>query len=185
MARLDDGRGQGNRWRPLVWGMAACLLLLPAVAMRFPGSGVDWTGSDFVAMAVMLAIACGIYELGAWLSGNIAYRAGFGVAALAMFLTIWVNGAVGMLGSEGNRINLMFAGVLLVGAIGACIARFRAGGMARAMFATAAAQLLVVAIALPMGFEALELTLTACFALPWIASGLLFRAASGAGAVAR
>ena len=55
-------RGGGNRLRPYVWGTAACLLLLPLMAMRFfPDSGVNWTGSDFLTMGVMLATACGLY----------------------------------------------------------------------------------------------------------------------------
>lgn len=170
-----------NGLRPFIWGAAACLLLLPALAMQFfPGSGVNWTASDFVAMGVMLAVACGIYELGAWLSGNSAYRAGFGLAALSGFLTIWVNLAVGMLGSEDNNFNGLFLGVLAVAALGAIVARLRPAGMARAMFATAIAQLAVVGIALAIGgFNARELVLTACFALPWLASGQLFRSAAG------
>ena len=174
---MGDG-GRGNRLRPFVWGGAACLLLLPAVAMRFfPGSGVDWTASDFVVMGLLLAIACGVYELGAWASGDFAYRMGFGLAVLTGFLTIWVNLAVGMLGD--GAINLMFAGVLLVAASGALIAVLRPAGMARAMLATAAAQLLAAGIGLGMGeFQPLELALTAMFALPWLASAALFQRAA-------
>ena len=176
------GTGQRrNGLRFFIWGAAACLLLLPALAMQFfPASGVHWTGSDFVAMGVMLSLACGVYELGAWLSGNTAYRAGFGLAALSGFLTIWVNLAVGMLGDEDSNFNGLFLGVLAVAALGAILARLRPAGMARAMFATAIAQLTVVGAAVVMGgFEARELVLTACFALPWLASGQLFRSAAG------
>ncbi|HWS78202.1 MAG TPA: hypothetical protein VN205_07480 [Thermomonas sp.] len=168
--------------RPFIWGGAACLLLLPAVAMQwFPASGVNWTASDFVVMGALFAVGCGIYELGAWLSGNAAYRAGFGLGALAGFLTIWVNLAVGMLGDEASGFNAMFIGVLAIAALGAILARMRPAGMARAMFATAAAQLAVVGIAVALGgYRAHELALTACFALPWLAAGQLFRSASQA-----
>lgn len=169
--------GRRNSLRPFIWGGAACLLLLPAVAMRFAGSGVNWTGSDFAVMGGMLAVACAVYELGAWLSGNTAYRAGFGLAALAGFMTVWVNLAVGMLG-EGP-INLMFGGVLLVAALGAVLAKFRAAGMVNAMVAAAVAQLACTGVGLAIGgFEALELTLTALFAVPWLASALLFSMAA-------
>lgn len=189
---FDSRRGR-NRLRPLIWGGAAVLLLLPAVAMQFDASGVDWTGGDFVVMGAMLATACGLYELGAWLSGNAAYRAAFGIATLAGFLTIWVNLAVGMIGSEGNALNLMFGAVLLVAAAGALLARFRAPGMARAMGATSVAQLLVAGIGLGVGLAAgtdeaagpplaREAFLTACFALPWLASAVLFRKAAEDGA---
>jgi hypothetical protein len=180
-AAIDTGHGR-NRLRPFIWGGAACLLLLPAIAMQFfPASGVDWTAADFAVMAAMLALACGLYEVGAWLSREPAYRAGFGMAVLAGFLTLWVNLAVGMLGDEDNDANAMFIGVLAIGALGAVVARLKPMGMARAMFATALAQLAVVAIAMGLGgFDARELMLTACFALPWLASGQLFRSAAQA-----
>lgn len=170
--------GHRNRLRPFVWGTAGLLLLLPAVAMRFTAE-VRWTALDFVVMGALLATACALYELGAWLSGRFTYRAGFGLATATGFLTVWVNLAVGMLGDETDAINLMFAGVLCVAVVGALVARFRAGGMARAMFATAIAQLVAVGVAVPMGFAPHELALTAMFALPWLAAGLLFRIAAG------
>lgn len=178
-----------NRLRPFIWGAAAFLLLLPALAMRFT-SEVDWSGSDFVVMGAMLAVACGLYELGVWLGSSMVYRAAFGIAVVAGFLTVWVNLAVGMFGSENNPLNLMFGGVLLVAAIGSLLAMFRARGMAWAMGATAATQLLAAGVGLAVGLTvgtdeaqgpsiALETFLTACFALPWLVSSLLFRKAPG------
>lgn len=174
------GSGRGNGLRPFVWGGAAGLLLLPAVAMRFfPQAGVDWTGSDFVVMGALLAIACGLYELGTRLGQGRTYRAGFGVAVLAGFLTVWVNLAVGMLGEGGNPANLMFLGVLAIAALGSLAARFRPAGVAAAMLATAAAQLAAVGAALVIGgFQAREMALTACFALPWLLAAVLFHRAA-------
>ncbi len=180
-----------NRLRPWLWGGAACLLLLPAIAMRFD-TGVDWDAGDFIVMGLMLAFACGLYELGAWLSDRTAWRAGFGLAVVTAFITVWVNLAVGMFGSEGNRLNLMFGGVLLVAALGALLARFQARGMVWAMVAAAAAQLAAAAVGLAAGLAAdayappgpmlvRETVLTACFALPWLASALLFRRAAQQG----
>lgn len=171
-----SGHGRKNGLRPFVWGGAACLLLLPAIAMTFfPDAGVDWTALDFIVMGALLSIACGLYELGAWMSDDTAYRMGFGLAALTAFLTLWVNLAVGMLGSENDIVNLMFAGVLLVAAVGGLLAALKPAGMARAMLAAAIAQLLAVGVGLAMReFEPLELTLTALFALPWLASAALF-----------
>jgi lysylphosphatidylglycerol synthetase-like protein (DUF2156 family) len=173
-----SGDTRGNRLRPWIWGTAAALLLLPAVAMQFTPE-VDWTAGDFVAMGVWLAIACALYELGAWLSGSATYRAGFGLAVLTGFLTVWVNLAVGMLGDEGDRTNLMFIGVLAIAGVGALLARFRARGMAVAMALAGAAQLAAVGIAMATGgFDARELVFTALFALPWLAAALLFRMAT-------
>lgn len=175
-----NGATRSNSLRPFVWGGAACLLLLPALAMRlYPQAGVDWTALDFAVMGVLLTAVCGLYEFGARLGGPPAYRAGFGIAVLAGFLTIWVNLAVGMLGSEGNIANLMFAGVLGIAGLGSLLARFRAAGMANAMFAAALAQLAAVGIALAVGgFNERELALTACFAMPWLLAGALFRYAA-------
>ena len=55
-------------------------------------------------------------------------------------MLVWINLAVGIIGSEDNPANLMYGGVLAVGVAGAVAARFRPGGMARALAATALAQ---------------------------------------------
>ena len=174
------GTRRRNRLRPFVWGGAACLLLLPALAMRLrPQSGVDWSALDFAVMGVLLAAVCGLLDFGLRRDGSPAYRAGFAVAVLAGFATIWANLAVGMLGREGNPANALFAGVLAIAAVGSLLARFRAAGMAKAMAVTALAQLAVVGVALALGgFLPRELLMTACFALPWLLSAGLFRRAA-------
>lgn len=110
-------RRGANRLRPLVWGGAAGLLLLPAVAMYLGAPGVHWTGSDFAVMGLMLAAACGLYELATRRSANTAYRAGFALAVAAAFMTVWANLAVGMFGREGDPLNLVFGAVLLVAVV--------------------------------------------------------------------
>src|SRR5690554_6357227 len=168
-------RPSSNPLSPWLWFAAAGLLTLPAIGMWLDVPGVHWTPLDFIVMGLLLATVCGLYELGARLSRNRAWRAAFGLAALTGFLTVWANLAVGMLGSENHPANLMFAGVLAVAAVGALVARFRPAGMAWAMAVAGLAQLAVVAIAAASGrYGAYELALTACFALPWFASALLF-----------
>jgi hypothetical protein len=181
-ARMNDGSGaRGNRWRQLIWGGAACLLSLPLLAMRlFPGSGVDWTLSDFVVMGAMLAIACGAYELMAWMSGNTTYRAAAGVAILAGFLTAWVNLAVGMIGSEGNPYNLLFAGGPAVAVLGGVLSRMQARGMARATCAAALAQALLAGFALVAGWDDRGALFSAAFSVPWLLSATLFAMAARA-----
>ena len=113
-----------------------------------------------------------------------AYRSAVGTAILAAFILVWVNGAVGIIGSENNRANLMYFGVLAVGIIGAVIARFRPHGMTRALFATALAQALVTMIAVIGGLgmpwsPPLELVLLNGFFIAlWVRSAWLFRTAS-------
>ncbi len=174
----DSGGGRrGSRWRIAVWGTAAFLLLLPLVAMQFTRE-VAWTPLDFIVAGFMLLAACGSFEFGARMSSNSAYRAGLGIAVVAGFLLVWINLAVGIIGTEENPANLMFGGVLMVAAIGALIARFRPRGMARALVATAIAQALVAAIAVvaESGLEAVALS--AFFAALWLTSAGLFRKAA-------
>ncbi|MFP7721443.1 hypothetical protein [Lysobacter sp. A3-1-A15] len=180
-----NGR-RGNRLRGAIWGTAAGLLLLPAVAMQFDGSGVDWDAADFIVMGAMLAAACGTYELAARMSGNRAYRAAVGVSVVAAFLMAWVSLAVGIIGSEDNPLNLMYVGVYAVGFIGALVARYRARGMAVTLLATAAAQGLVAVVAITAGLlgghgwiEALrQLALNGFFATLWLVSAFLFHVAA-------
>lgn len=174
-----------NRLRPVLWGGAAGLLLLPAIAMRLEVEGVDWNAADFLVMGAMLGIACGLYELATRRSGDLFYRAGAGAAVATAFLTVWVNLAVGMFGSGTDPVNLVFAVAPLVAGAGTLLARFRARGLARTMVAAAVAQLLAVGVAVLVGPTsgpddpsgpslALEAVLSAYFALPWLASALLF-----------
>jgi hypothetical protein len=89
-----------------------------------------------------------------------AYRSIVGVALAAAFLLVWVNLAVGIIGTEDYLANVMYVGVLAVGIIGAIIARFRPHGMARALFATALAQALVAVIATLIDADLREAELT-------------------------
>ena len=118
-------------------------------------------------------------------TGNHAYLAAVGVALAAAFVLIWLNLAVGIIGTEDNPANLMYGGVLAVGIIGAVIVRFQPHGLARALFATALAQALVGVIALIAGlgstgptWPANILGLTGFFAALWLISAWLFRNAA-------
>ena len=86
-------------------------------------------------------------------TGNTTYKWAVGVALATAFILVWVIGAVGVLGADGDPADLMYIGVLAVGIIGAIIARFQPHGMARALFATALAQALVAVIALIAGLQ--------------------------------
>jgi hypothetical protein len=180
---MNESAGQGteargNTLRPWVWGGAVVLLALPGIAMRLGADGVQWGAADFLVFGAMLAIACGLYELATRTSGDIRYRAAAGIAVATGFLTVWANLAVGMVGSEGDRFNVLFAGVLAVAVAGAVFARLRADGMARALLATAIAQALVVAAAFVVGGDMRGAVFSALFVAPWLLSSALFRRAS-------
>lgn len=129
---------------------AAFILLLPLLAMQITDE-VVWDLADFAVAGALLVGTGLMYVLAARKAGNIAYRAAVGVALAAALLLVWINLAVGVIGTEDNPANLMYIGVLAVGLIGAVIARFQPHGMARALFATALAQALVAVIALIAG----------------------------------
>jgi hypothetical protein len=177
MANLTVSRDM--QWRIARWGAASTLLLLPLIAMHFTDE-VQWSPGDFVFMGALLSILLGLYELAVRLSGDLTYRAAVGVGAVTSFLLIWINAAVGIIGNEDNDANLMFAGVLLVGFIGTCIARFEVRPMAFTLYATAAAQALVGVIVLlwGLGDDKNPLLLIAGFTSLWILSGRLFARAS-------
>jgi hypothetical protein len=114
-----------------------------------------------------------------------AYRWALAVAVAAAFLLVWMNAAVGIIGNEDNAANLLFAGVLLVGVLGAALARLRARAMARVLVAMAAAQALVPLVAWLAGIGPPEsllapevYILSAFFTGAWLLSAGLFRQAA-------
>jgi hypothetical protein len=161
------------------------ILLVPLAAMQFTDD-MDWDLFDFVVAGALLFGSGLTYELIARKGGNVAYRAAVGVAVAAALLLVWINLAVGIIGSEDNPVNALYFLVVFIGIIGVGIARFRPRGMAWALFATAFAQLLVPVVALvigkslaralqdPPGFAGV-LALNAFFAMLFVVSGLLFR----------
>lgn len=177
-AMIDNGaprRGNPFRWH--AWGGAAVLLSLPAIAMRLGVGDVDWSGSDFVVMGVILAIACGGFELVMYVSGDWLYRAAGALAILAGFMLVWVNLAVGLVSDGGNPFNLGFMGVLGVGAAGALLARFQPRGLSNTLLAMALAHAVVVAAALLSGIDRLGASLSALWLGPWLLAAALFRRA--------
>lgn len=164
--------------------VVACLLLVPLVTMQFD-TGVNWTFFDFLVAGVLL-IGTGLaYEFIARRTTSLAYRAAVAIAVGAALLLVWVNLAVGFIGDENNPANLMYLGVLAVEVGGAVLARFRAAGMARALFATAFAQALVAAIALAFRLGGASsgpaeiLTTNALWVLAFTGSAGLFLRATG------
>lgn len=116
---------------------------------------------------------------------NSAYRFAVGAALLTAFVLVWVIGAVGLIGAEGDPADLMYGGVLAALVVGSLIARFRAHGMARVLGATALAQMLVAGVALLAGkHEAAvssvpEIVISnGVFAALWLGSAWLFRSAA-------
>ena len=165
-----------TRMRWVVWGGAACLLLLPAIAMQFSRE-VDWSLFDFVLMGAMLGLVCGAFELAVRVARNHAYVVGAGVGVVSAFLMTWINLAVGIIGNEDNPANQMFFGVLMIGFIGVVLSRLEPLRLARAMEVTAVAQAVVCVITVFIG-EGYIFVLTGFFVGMWLLSAQLFRKAA-------
>jgi len=161
------------------------LLLVPLIAMQFTDE-VNWTLGDFFVAGVLLFGSGLTYELFTRKKTDVAYRAAVGVAVFTSLLLVWVNLAVGIIGSEDNPANMLFGGVLLIGLIGAAIAKLRPQGMSRTLSAMAFAQFLVPVAAVMIwpttswGAAGMSgvFVFNAFFALLFAVSGLLFRRAS-------
>ena len=160
-----------------------CILLIPLVLTLL--ASWHWRPAAFVLASVLLFGGAGLtYGLVAkTMMSNREYLFAVGVALAAIFLLVWINAAVGgILGDD--PANMMYFGVLLVGCIGAVIARLEPQGMSRALFATAFAMALVPVIALIIGTPAFAngvvavFGLHAVFAMLFVGSALLFRRAS-------
>ncbi len=174
--------------RRQMWYVAlatASILMVPLVAMVFT-TEVNWGVFDFVVMGILLFGTGLTYVLLSRVSDSLPYRVAVGVAVVAGLLLVWVNLAVGIIGSEDNAANVLYIGVLLVGVIGAVIARFEPLAMSRTLFATAIAQMLVPLIALIIWRPSFDETpgivgvfiLNAFFATLFSVSGILFRQAA-------
>lgn len=143
---------------------------------------MNWDLLDFAVFGGMVLTVGVIYALARRRSGDRAYRYAAGIALASAFILVWVNGAVGIIGSENNDANLMFFGVLGVGIIGAIITRFQANGMAKSLVATAIAQVIVAAIALAANLGASApmwpkdiIFMTLFFVALWLLSAWFFK----------
>ena len=108
-----------------------------------------------------------------------SYRAGVGVALLTSFLSVWTT----IVRDDGNAIGYFF--VILAAGVGAFAAWFQPAGVARSMLGAAAMQaLLGIAIATaPITASVADgpfkaLLFNSAFAVLWLISAALFRAAA-------
>lgn len=172
----DEDRGFIRRFRLAVWAGAAALMGLPVIAMRMTSEAPSDPG-DFVFLAILVAGVGTAWELASRVADRSASRVATGIAIVAALLQIWINLAVGIIGSEDDPANLIYAAVLAVAAVGAALARLRPAGMAMAMAAAALAQLLAFAVALFMGLGFTG-PITIFFASLWLISAWLFHKAA-------
>ncbi len=160
------------------------ILLIPLIAMQFTHE-VDWTFSDFVIFGGMIFGVGTAYALVTRKLNSFYYRIATGSALLSVFLMLWANGAVGLIGSEKDAINLAYFAVPGAGLLGAGISGFKPSGLAYTLFAMAFMVVVIGIAALFIGMQDLPyssvteiLGVTAFFTVLYVFSGLLYRHAA-------
>lgn len=166
-------------WRIAAWGGSAALLAAPAIAMQFSDEW-QWGPGAFLLLGAALLVCCVTFELVARRAAGFAHRAGTAIAIAGGLLLFWGNLAVGFIGDEDNPANLAFYALLLAGLAGGFLAGFRPRGLARVLFAMAAGQIVLGAIAIAYQLDdPISLaTLTGIFTAIWLVAALLFRHAA-------
>jgi hypothetical protein len=120
------------------------------------------------------------------LSPTLAYRLALVGAIVSTLLLIWLSLGVGIIGRDGDPANRMYFAVVAIGVLGALIARFRARGMSRTLFAMALVQAVITAVALiaglglPWSGPAEVLILNGFFIVAFSIAAFLFRRAASA-----
>lgn len=159
-----------------LWAIAAALMAVP-VAIERALNGIEWDVGDAMFLCILLTGLAVAGELAARAPARRAFAVGTGIAFVAALLQAWINLAVGVIGSEDNPANFIYAAVIAVALGGAIFARFRPADMARAMIAAAVAQLAAFAVALAggLGFTG---PITVFFTSLWLIAGWSFRRAA-------
>lgn len=154
------------------------LLMVPLIASQVV-DGWNWNPEAFVVVYALFFLTGMAYALIARRMGTWTYKWGVGLALAAGFVLGWFN-MVHVADSENPR-NLVYYVVLVVGVVGAWLAKLKARGLARTLFVMAGT-LALIALALPSGAPP-ELARNMAFhhaglVAVFLASGLLFYRAS-------
>lgn len=157
---------------------ALVLLMVPLVASRIV-DGWNWSAGSFVFVYFLFFATGMAYALIARKMGVWSYKAAVGLALVAGFALGWSN--IVQIADSGHPENFLYYSVLVVGLVGACLARLRARGLARTLFAMAATMALIM-VMLPSGAPpdlAWRMAIGhGAYVVLFITSGLLFRHAS-------
>lgn len=127
------------------------IMLVPLMAMQFTNE-VNWDITDFLVGGTLFLVTGLSYEVVATKAANKIYRTAIGLGLFTSLLLIWINLAVGLIGSENNPANWMYAAVLGVVYGGAFASRLKVETMVWVMCAAAVSQILVAFIAIIAGW---------------------------------
>lgn len=165
-------RPAGLGARQALWIGAAALFMLPVIASLLTQE-MAWSIGDFALFAAMLLGVCGSYEMAMLLSDHRAYRLGFALTLFGVFVLVFANLAVGIIGSENNPANLIFFAIPLAGVLGALISRFKARGLSRTLYVMASMQVLAAPL-FGSGDLVFAVFVSAMFTAIWLAAAAAF-----------
>ncbi len=163
----------------LAFGVAV-FLMIPLTAMQF-SEDVNWSLFDFILAWTILVGSGMTYKLVARTFNSSSFRLGVGLAVGTSLVLVWINLAVGFIGSEDHPANLMYFMIILLGFTGAILSQFRPKGLSLTMFGMAAGQFLVPVIAYVIWRPELTIGVLKIFlvnfffVLLYIASAMQFR----------
>lgn len=173
-----------NSRRFIVWAIVMVLVLMIPLTMQLTNE-VQW--NEAIAYILILLSVGWAYELWHWLKTRAKiYSVAFSLGLAVIFLLGLVSGAVGIIGSENNSVNLMYWAVPAVVLIGSLLSRFRPVGMALTLFTTALVQFLIPVVALSISPEVSwgnagvisVFAVNSFFSAMFVISALLFRRVS-------
>lgn len=137
---------RGKRRRRSLWKSPALVAGFIVSGLWFASRVVDgwhWHPGAFVVVGCLIFTMGLIYELITRGRDSVAYRAAVGIAFASGFVLVW-SSFVHM--ADVTPFAALYFGVPVVGLIGAAMARLRPQGMARALWVTALAQVLVLGV---------------------------------------
>ncbi|MBC8345405.1 MAG: hypothetical protein ISR82_01800 [Candidatus Marinimicrobia bacterium] len=111
-------------------------------------------------------------------------KKGLRLAIINSFLLIWVSMGVGVIGADGEPLNIIYFGVVSIWIITGAIYKFQPKKMVKALTGTAIAQAIITIIAITMKWgypysPALELLgLNGFYIVLWLWSASFYRIAS-------
>jgi hypothetical protein len=142
---------------------------------------MNWDALDVMMAATLVMSAAGGFLVVSRFSTGPSYLAATALAGFGALALVWTSLAVGLIGEPDNPANLVFAGVLALGAVGALLARFRPMGLALTLAAMGAAQAAVTLLALSLGLGGEDnggTAYAALFAGLWLCAAWLYREAA-------
>jgi len=163
----------GARQRALAWTAAAVLVAIPLLLLQLVEPFAWQPAHAVFGTAIVVAVGA-LYEAAVRIPPRRAFVAGVALAALGIALTVWFNGAVGIIGSDDDPANRVFLVVIGVALTGLAIGAFRPGVLPAALVATAVAQAGVFVWALVGGHGFIG-PITVFFCALWLAAAALVR----------